>query len=392
MNDKKASPLAMKAKSATTSVLSSIACIIIGLFLGYLFLIILNPKGAWDKGLLPIIKGGFKNFGVPALEKSGRHMMALGLEIADAAPLIMTGLSVAFAFKTGLFNIGAAGQYVLGAFGGLTCALILGLPWWLCLIIAALFGAIWGAIPGILKAYLNVNEVITCIMLNWIGLYGVNTIMYGGGNSAYFDLNKNKTFVVLSKSPQSHLPTNLFGLEMGKDGVFKTDAMTIAILIAILIAVVIYIILNKTTFGYELKACGHNKNAATYAGINAKRNIILSMVIAGALAGIGGALFYLAGVEEYDPQVSTALPAQGFNGISVALLASLHPIGCVFSGIFMAHLSAGGKAMEQTMYPSEIADAVSGIIVYLCAFSILFKGFFSKLISGQLFKRKESAK
>ena len=392
MNNKKASPLAMKAKSATASVFSSIACIIIGLVLGYAFLLILNPESAWDKGLLPIIKGGFKNFDKPNLVQNGRHMMALGLEIADAAPLIMTGLSVAFAFKTGLFNIGAAGQYVLGAFGGLTCALIFNLPWWLCLIVAALFGAIWGAIPGIMKAYLNVNEVITCIMLNWIGLYGANTIMYGGGNSPYFDLNKNKTFVVLSKSPQSHLPTTLFGWDMQQT--FQTAAMTIAIVIAIIIAIVIYIILNKTTFGYELKACGHNKNAATYAGINAKRNIILSMVIAGALAGIGGALFYLAGVEEYDPQVSTALPAQGFNGISVALLASLNPIGCIFSGTFIAHLSAGGKAMDQMTYPSEIADAVSGIIVYLCAFSILFKGFFMNLVSGKLFhkKREEAAK
>lgn len=389
MNKKQVSPLLMKTKMAASSVLSSLVCILIGLLLGYVFLVLLNSKGAWKDGMWPIIKGGFKNFDKPMLVQKGRHMPALGLEIAEAAPLVMTGLSVAFAFKTGLFNIGAAGQYVLGAFGALICSLVLKLPWWVCLLAAALFGGIWGAFPGILKAYLNVNEVITCIMLNWVGLYGVNTIVYNKGNSVFFNTYKNKTHVIESVSPASHIPSKIFGWNMGKGGTFGTNAMTIALLLAIIVAVIIYVILSRTTFGYELKACGHNKNAAKYAGINEKRNIILSMVIAGALAGFGAGLFYLAGVEEYDPQVSTALPGQGFNGISVALLASLHPIGCIFSGIFIAHLEAGGKAMTQDMYPSEIADAVSGIIVYLCAFSMLFKGFFTKLFNGQLFHKRE---
>ena len=384
--NKKESPLAMNAKKATASVLSSLACIFIGLILGYVFLLILNAKYAWSDGLWPIIKGGFKSFGNEQLVKTRAHMKPLAMVIAEGAPLIMTGLSVAFAFKTGLFNIGAAGQYVLGAFAGLYCALVLHLPWYLCLLAATLAGAIWGALPGILKAFLNVNEVITCIMLNWIGLYGANTLMYQGGNSPMYFIKQAKTYTVASQSPRSLIPSNLFGWDLTKT--FNYSAMTIAILLAVIAAAIIYIILNKTTFGYELKACGHNKNAATYAGINAKRNIVLSMVIAGALAGFGAGLFYLSGIEQYNPQESTALPAQGFNGISVALLASLNPIGCIFSGIFISHLSVGGNAMTQSIFPKEISDAVSGIIVYLCAFSMIFKGFFSKLIGGALFKKR----
>ena len=387
MNKKPVSPLMMRTRAAGSSILSSLICILIGLVLGYFFLLLLDSEHAWKDGLLPIIKGGFKSFGVEALEATGAHMKPLGMEIAEAAPLVMTGLSVAFAFKTGLFNIGAAGQYVLGGFGGLYCALVLHLPWWLCLLAAALCGAIWGAIPGILKAYLNVNEVITCIMLNWIGLYGANTLMYQGGNSPMYFLKQAKTYTVVSKSPDSLIPSKLFGWDLTK--AFNYSSMTIAILLAIIVAVVIYVILEKTTFGYELKACGHNKNAAKYAGINDKRNIILSMVIAGALAGFGAGLFYLAGVEQYNPQESTALPGQGFNGISVALLASLNPIGCIFSGVFISHLSVGGNAMKQSIFPKEISDAVSGIIVYLCAFSVLFKGFFAKLFEGKLFHKKE---
>lgn len=393
MNKKKASPLGMKARSSVVSILSSLACIVIGLVLGYIFLLILNGEKAWSDGLWPIIKGGFKSFGNEKLIASKAYLQPMAQVFVNAAPLIMTGLSVAFAFKTGLFNIGAAGQYVLGALGGLYSALILHLPWYVCLLIATACGAIWGAIPGILKAFLNVNEVITCIMLNWIGLYGANTLMYMNGNSPMYFVKQAKTYTVGSKSPQSLIPSNLFGWDMaGKENGFNYGSMTIAIFLAAIVAVVIYIILNKTTFGYELKACGHNKHAAKYAGINDKRNIILSMVIAGALAGFGAGLYYLAGAEQWNPQESTALPAVGFNGISVALLASLNPIGCIFSGLFMSHLSVGGNAMTQSIFPKEIADAVSGIIVYLCAFAMLFKGFFARIIDGIFGGGKEADK
>ena len=308
--------------------------------------------------------------------------MGVRMEILQAAPLVMTGLSVAFAFKTGLFNIGAAGQYTVGAFFALYSAIILKMPWWACLIMAALGGAVWGAIPGFFKAFLNVNEVITAIMFNWIGLYAVNTMIYQQGYGPMFNLKTTKTFTIKESSPASLLPS--FNINVDGKGYFgKMFQPTIGIFIAIGVAILIWVIINKTTFGYELKACGHNKDAAKYAGINEKKNIVLSMTIAGALAGLGAGLFYLSGSKEWEPLVSTALPAAGFNGISVALLASSNPIGCIFSALFIAHITVGGGFMDASIFPGEVADIISGVVIYLCAFSLLFKSAIMKLFTGK---------
>ena len=297
-----------KTKDVLLSIFASLLCIVIGLLVGLIILYCINAENALD-GFSRIIKGGFY------LKPKG-----IGSEIAQATPLIMTGLSVAFAFKTGLFNIGAAGQYTLGVFGALYFALILQMPWYVCLLAAMVCGAIWGAVPGIFKAYFNVNEVITSIMFNWIGLYLVNELMYSTVSGMY-DQKTTRTYKLSSAAPQSLIP------DCGMSAVFKTSSTTIAIFIAMAIAIIMYVVLNKTTFGYELKACGFNKDAAKYAGINEKRNIVLSMTISGALAGIGAGLYYLSGASEWNPQVSTALPAIGFNGIPVALLALSNPIG-----------------------------------------------------------------
>jgi simple sugar transport system permease protein len=289
----------------------------------------------------------------------------------------MTGLSVGFAFKTGLFNIGAAGQYTVGAFGALYFAIVLKCPWWVCLLASALFGAIWGAIPGIFKAFLNVNEVITAIMFNWIGLYAVNTIIYGGGTGVMYDSTKTKSFSLRANFPDAVIP------DLGLGDLLMNKSTTIAIFLAILVAILMWFVVDKTTFGYELKACGHNKDAAKYAGINEKKNIVLSMLIAGALAGFGAGLYYLSGVAEWNPQDSTALPGIGFDGISVALLASSNPIGTIFSALFISHISTGGSFMDTNVFPPEIADVISGVVIYLCAFSLLFKNWFVKLFSGK---------
>ncbi len=380
MKKKNQSPLLERSLGGLTSVAAALICILVGLALGLLFLVVLDAEHAWKDGFVPIIQAGFRNVGNETLAKVGMNWMTVGQEIVEAAPLIMCGLSVAFAFKTGLFNIGAAGQYTLGAFGGMYAAIILHLPWWACLLVATLFGAVWGAIPGLFKAFLNINEVITSIMFNWIGLYAVNTIIYGRGSGAMFNLKKAETYAIKEVSPQSLIPSKIFGWDMFKT--FKYGSISIAIFLAILVAIVVLIVLNKTTFGYELKACGHNAQAAKYAGINEKRSIILSMVIAGALAGFGAGLYYLAGGAQWNPQDSTVLPSQGFDGISVALLASLNPVGCIFSGLFISHLSTGGAQMTQVYFPGEIADVVSGIIIYLCAFSSLFKGKVLSWIKG----------
>ena len=358
----------MELSSGVVSVLASVICILIGLLVGLIILYCINSENALD-GFSRILKGGFY------LKPKG-----IGNVLAQTAPLIMTGLSVAFAFKTGLFNIGAAGQYTLGAFGALYFALVLKMPWFVCLLAAMAFGAIWGMIPGIFKAYLNVNEVITSIMFNWIGLYAVNEIIYKGVVGEMYDLKSAKTYALKSTSPASMIP------DMGLNSLFRTKSTTIAIFIAIAIAIIVYIVINRTTFGYELKACGHNKDAAKYAGINDKRNIVLSMTIAGALAGAGAGLFYLSGVAEWNPQVSTALPAMGFNGIPVALLAMSNPIGVIFAALFVSHITVGGGYLPTKYFQPEIADVIIAVIIYLCAFVMLFKGMVLEAIAN---KRKK---
>ena len=391
MSKKNSAPRLGNTVGAASSLLASLVCILIGLAVGFVVLLALGGitlaqegnaatfsdllKTTWEQGFKPIVQGGF-------YKKANTMGMGVRMEILQAAPLVMTGLSVAFAFKTGLFNIGAAGQYTVGAFFALYGALILKMPWWACLLLAAVGGAVWGAIPGIFKAFLNVNEVITAIMFNWIGLYSVNTLMYQGGKSPMYNPNTTKTITVKQGNAASLLPSFNVTVD-GKDYFGALFKPTIGIFLAIAIAVVIWIILNKTTFGYELKACGLNKNAAKYAGINEKKNIVLSMTIAGALAGVGAGLFYLSGSKEWEPLVSTALPAAGFNGISVALLASSNPIGCIFSALFIAHITVGGGFMDASIFPGEVADIISGVVIYLCAFSLLFKSAIMKLFTGK---------
>ena len=394
MQKKNRGPRLGSASNGIGTLLASLVCILAGMAAGFVVLLVLGGitmsqsgeefrfvnllKITWEQGFKPIVQGGFYT-------NANRMGMAVRMEILQAAPLIMTGLSVAFAFKTGLFNIGAAGQYTVGAFMALYSAIVLKLPWWACLIASALGGAVWGAIPGIFKAFLNVNEVITSIMFNWIGLYTVNTLIYQGGSGPMYNLKTTKTYTLKESASQALLPS--FNVNVGGKGYFgNMFRPTIGIFIAIAVAVLIWVIINKTTFGYELKACGHNKDAAKYAGINEKSNIVLSMTIDGALAGLGAGLFYLSGSKEWEPLVSTALPATGFNGISVALLASSNPIGCIFSAVFISHITVGGGFMTAKLFPSEVSDIISGVVIYLCAFSLLFKGRILKL-----FSRKPSA-
>ena len=242
-----------------------------------------------------------------------------------------------------------------------------------------LLGAIWGAIPGLFKAYLNINEVITAIMFNWIGLYMVNDIMYGKGTSPMYDLATAKTYSLRKAAKGAMIPSCGMSDHFG-----KLQSVTIAIFIAVVFAIIVYVVLSKTTFGYELKACGFNKHAAQYAGISDKRNIVLSMTIAGALAGVGAGLYYLSTVAEWNPQVSTALPAMGFNGISAALLAASNPIGTIFSSLFISYITVGGTKLSTQYYTKEIADVITALIIYLCAFSLLFKNRIRALLSGRL--------
>ena len=228
-------------------------------------------------------------------------------------------------------------------------------------------GALWGAIPGMLKALLNINEVIACIMTNWIAANVVTWL---------FDISNLKNMVENTKSGYIYKTTynNVATSKLGLDKLFPGSQVNGGIIIAILLAILVYIVITKTTFGYELRACGANRHAARYAGIHDKRNIILSMAIAGALAGAAGSLYYLSGNTEFFWTTYQSLPAAGFNGIAVALLAVNNPIAVIFTGCFMSILDiAGLQITNLTVYNEYITDVIIAVIVYMAAFSLIIK-------------------
>jgi len=357
---------------------SSIFSILIGLLFGLIILMASNPAQAVD-GFIIILKGGFST-----------GAKGLGQVLYFATPLILTGLSVGFAFKTGLFNIGAAGQFIMGAFAAVYIGVhwtFLPAPWhWIVALIgAAIVGGLWALIPGLLKAYLNVHEVISTIMMNYIGMYLANYLI----KLTVYDSQKALSMNV---AESARLPKG------GLDYIFYNplgstkDLSTVncGIWIAILIAIVIYIILNKTTFGYELKACGYNPHASKYAGINDKRNIVLSMVIAGMLAGLGGGLLYLAAANGRHIKVVDVLAAEGFNGIPVALLGLSNPIGIIFSAIFISYITQGGNYLQTLDFVPEVIDIIIACIIYFSAFSLIFRTLLPRFIKFR--KEKKTAK
>lgn len=360
----------MSDKPGFTSFMASFISILIGLIFGLLLLLVLNPSSAFS-GLGKILFTG--------LADSAKMAKVLYM----SAPLIMTGLAVGFAFKTGLFNIGASGQYLMGGFFALFTAIIWHFPWWLALLFSIIGGAIWGAIPGIFKALLNVNEVITSIMFNWIGLFIVNLCILNTPKmiANYYGASTGDRTANLAVVNQ-----NAIIPKWGLDKLFDSNYMNIGIFIAILFAILIHIILNKTTFGYELKACGFNRNASVYAGINAKRNIILSMTIAGALAGLGGGLYYLTGIGNYT--IVKELQAMGFNGIPVALLGASNPIGIIFAGLFISYIQVGGEALQPT-FTREVIDIIIAVIIYMSAMSLMVKLLITKLIKNKKIREEE---
>lgn len=390
----------LMAKAGTQSVLASLISIIIGLAAGALVIIAvglsdptLGGQSIWD-GIRLVFMGLFSTGRDAAGALTfGFNPASVGNMLFRATPLILTGLSVAVAFKTGLFNIGAPGQYLAGTAATLFIALGIpthSVPGWLIWTLAFLggmaAGALWGMIPGLLKAFFNINEVIACIMTNWIAANVVTWL---------FDMSSLKNVVENTKS--SYIYSTSYGLtevdgaltyvkgagvstpKMGLDIIFPGSQVNGGIIIAILLAIVVCVMLSRTTLGYELKVCGSNRFAARYAGIKDKRNIVLSMAIAGALAGTAGALYYLAGNTEFYWSTYQSLPAVGFNGIPVALLASSNPIGVIFAGMFMSMLDISGLQMTNlTAYNEYITDVIIAVIVYLAAFAHLIKQWLGK--------------
>jgi len=357
---------------AVQSLLASLLCIVIGLLAGYIVLLFINPTGAGE-AIITVIKNYFYYPSKAAVIKY------LGNTLVKSAPLLMCGLSVLFAYKVGLFNIGAAGQYVAGVGASLYLALALNMPWYVCMIGAMLAGALLGAVSGLLKAYRNVNEVISCIMLNWISLYCVNMLL-----NKVKETTSPYTFTLSSTNPGALLPS----LGLGK--LFSNNMYVgLALPLAVIVTVIIWIILDKTKFGYELRATGNNKNAAKYCGMNEKKNIILTMMISGALAGLGAALLYLTGFEQWQCSQSS-VPAMGFNGIAAAFLGGLNPIGTIFSSYFIQHITNGGAYVDKSMYCAQISDLISSLIIYLCGFVGFFKFYMNSTIDKR--EAKKAAK
>ena len=348
---------------------ASIICIILGLLIGYIVLLFINPEGAAES-ILNVIKNFF------TWKRPNQQLKQFGNTLSKTMPLLMCSLSILFAYKVGLFNIGTAGQYVAGACACLYAALAWGWGWLPCMLFAMIAGALLGSIVGVLKSYCNVNEVISGIMLNWISLYLTNTIL-----SSVKEVASPYTKYITDVNPSAILPT------AGLDKLFnKNQYITIAVPLALLIAIAVSIILNKTKLGYELKATGNNKNAAKYSGMAENRNIILTLVISGALAGLGASMLYLTGYMRWECTQSS-VPSMGFNGIAAAFLGGLSPIGAIFSSFFIQHITDGGQYVNTNFYSSQISDLISSVIIYLCSFVL-----FIKITMNSMIRKSEEKK
>ncbi len=334
-------------KRIPDALLMAVSAVFLGIIAGALLMISIgnNPF----TGYYHLLRGGLMN------------LQRIGNTIAVSTTLILTGLSVAFAFRTGLFNIGAAGQMLIGGLCATTVGLLVPLPRPLLLIVMVISaftgGALWGSVPGFLKAKFNVHEVVATIMMNWIAFWVVYYFVPAYLKGAFLETESR----VLPAYASLRTPwmTSLFNGAYVNMGLF----------IAIAMIFIIRFMLNRMTIGFELKAVGSNRHAARYAGIHVNRNIILSMVIAGGLAGLAGATFYTG----YSANIQIGiLPIQGFDGIAVALLGANNPLGVLGAALFFGLLHAGKGFMNaMTGIPPEISDTIIATIIYFTATSLL---------------------
>ena len=337
------------------SLLASLACVVLGMLLGYIVLLFINPDGAGE-AVATIIKN-FLTYSRP--ETQAKYF---GNTLVKTAPLLMCALAILFAYKVGLFNIGVAGQYCAGIAVSLYAALAWHWGWLPCMLLAMLGGTVLGTISGLLKSYCNVNEVISGIMLNWITLYLTNMLL-----TKVKEDTSPYTYVLQHNNPSAVLPS------LGLGRFFNNNQYVgLAIPLAVLIAIVVWVVLEKTRFGYELRATGNNKNAAKYCGMAEKRNIILTLAISGMLAAMGASMLYLTGYEQWQCSTSS-VPGMGFNGIAAAFLGGLNPIGTILASFFIQHITAGGAYVDKSMYCAQISDLISAIIIYLCGFVLFMK-------------------
>lgn len=359
-------------------VVSSIFSIVLGLILGFIVMYFINPDFAGKA--FNVVIASWKE-----IELSGTPAFNIGEIFFRATPIILTGLSISFAFKTGLFNIGVVGQFTVGAvaaiFVGVKWTFLadvagMNLHWPVAILVAMIVGGIWGAIPGLLKAYRNVNEVVAGIMLNYIGMY----------LSIYFVMQTifNETYARAHNVAESaQLPT------WGLDTIFPSPNMHIGIVLALLAVIITHIILYNTKFGYEIKAVGFNRDASKYAGVNENRNIALSLIISGAIAGLAGASVYLVGGKSFA--VVAELEVQGFTGIAISLLGLTTPVGTFLVGILYGVWQYGGYLIQGDLlggFKPEIVDVIIATIIYISALSLFVKMYLKKIIKYISDRRK----
>lgn len=346
-------------KDTRVAITASILAILAGLLIGFIIMLIFNPLESFQ-GLFLMLGGWLLRANL--LRDLGRWLFTTG-------PLLLTGLSVGFAFKTGLFNIGATGQYTIGLYVAIWVGTygtsLGGFQWIIAMIAGMLAGSLLGLLNGFLKAKFNVHEVITSIMFNYIVMYWVNSLVKN--DLTIFDFERSITRTI---NPQAFLPT------LGLRNLFPGSNIDLGIIIALLAAVIIWVVLYKTSFGFELQATGTNRFAAKYSGINEMKAIMLSMMIAGALAGLGGTLYALASGSRnlgtfYEP--ADILIPTGFEGIAVALLGMSHPLGIIFSAGFITFIQTGGQYMQGLGIKIEIIEVIIAAILYCSAVSLIFK-------------------
>lgn len=328
----------------------TLIAILIGFAVGALFLIVagISPIAAYER-LFTSVFGRTKS---------------MAYAVVYATPLIFTGLSVAFSFRTGVFNIGAEGQFVVGSMAACIVGILVKAPAVilvpLCFLAAIVAGAVWGIIVGFLKVKWGINEVLSMIMFNWLAFYLSNycteiSVIHSDGNSEATKNVQEAARILLPQAMRDKLsPSSNYG-----------------ILIAIVVVVIIYLIIEKTTLGYQLKAVGFNKSAAEYGGIPVGGSILTAMAISGALAGIGGATQVLGMGERIS--LFAGQEGFGFQGISVALIGASSPIGVFFAGLFYGALKYGGSKLNLIQAPSEIIDIIMGTVVFFIAISHVFR-------------------
>lgn len=338
-----------------SNVLYTIIAIIAGLLIGAVFLMIagISPAVAYGKLFSSI-------FSKPKY---------LVWTLVYASPLIFTGLSVAFSFRTGVFNIGAEGQFVIGGLVACVLGIVLKLPAGLhaivCLVTAAAAGCIWSLIVGVLKVKRGIHEVLSFIMFNWIAFYLSNYVV----NLPGIHRESSEATQDVAASARLLMPEGL------RSSLDCSNAHW-GIVLAVIAAVIIWVIIEKTTLGYKLKAVGFNSNGAEYGGIDANKSILTALGISGLLSGLGGAVQVLgmAGrLSQFAGQEGF-----GFEGITVALIGSSNPIGCIFSGLFYGAMKYGGSKLSIVKAPSEVVDIIMGCIVLLIAIAHVFKVFVLK--------------